>query len=386
MTSQHPVVVVGAGPYGLAVSAHLRGQGVETQTFGKPMEFWQKMPPSMHLKSTYSSITISDPQRQYTQQRYAEKSGTPVEEPVPLPFLLGYAEWFRQNNVPDIDTAYVSNVARDGKRFRVTLDDGREVAASQVVVASGVARFANIPGYARDLPETLVTHTQEHTDFSPYSGQQVVVVGGGESALESAALLHEAGAEVEVIAREPVIWINRGLANNLTRRIFYPPSDVGPAGLAWVVNFPGVFRMLPENARKTIDHRCVRPSVAPWLRHRVEHKLRVTESTSITSATPRGERLALTLSDGTSREIDHLFLGTGYAPDVERLTFLEPDLRARIIRNNGYTVLNEWFESSVPGVYFTGAIAGYTFGPICRFIAGTGACARQIARRAAATA
>jgi thioredoxin reductase len=380
------VVVVGAGPYGLAVSAHLKGRGVETLTFGKPMEFWRKMPPSMCLKSTYSSITISDPQRRFTQQRYAEKSGDPVAEPVPLPFLLGYAEWFRQHNVPDIDTTYVENVTRDGAGFRVALADGREVAASQVVVASGVAPFANIPTYARNLPDALVTHTQEHTDFSPYRGQRVAVVGSGESALESAALLHEAGAEVEVIARGPVIWINRGLANKLTRRIFYPPSDVGPAGVSWLVNYPGVFRMLPDDTRAKIDRRCVRPSVAPWLRHRVEHKLQVTENTEVMSATQTGQRLALTLSDGTTRELDHLFLGTGYAPDVERLAFLAPELRARVIRNNGYTLLNEWFESSVPGLYFTGAIAGYNFGPICRFIAGTGACARQIARRAAATA
>ncbi len=130
----------------------------------------------------------------------------------------------------------------------------------------------------------------------------------------------------------------------------------------------------------------VRPSVAPWLRHRVENQLQITENTEVAQATQTGQGLTLTLSDGTTREIDHLFLGTGYAPDVERLTFLAPELRAQVLRNNGYTLLNEWFESSVPGLYFTGAIAGYNFGPICRFIAGTGACARQISRRAAATA
>lgn len=386
MARQDPVVVVGAGPYGLAISAHLKGRGIETLTFGKPMEFWRNMPPSMCLKSTYSSITISDPQRRFTQQRYAESTTTPVSEPVPLPFLLGYAEWFRQRNVPDIDETYVSSVARDGAGFRVTLADGREVKARQVVAASGVASFANIPSYARSLPKELVTHSQDHKDFTPFNGRRAVVVGSGESALETAALLHEAGAMVEVIARGPVIWINRGLANKLTRRIFYPPSDVGPAGLSWVVNYPGLFRMLPEDARLKIDRRSVRPSVAQWLRDRVEHKLRITENTEVTRAEPSGQGLTLTLSDGTSREIDHLFLGTGYAPDVERLTYLDPDLRARVIRNNGYTILNEWFESSVPGLYFTGAIAGYTFGPICRFIAGTGATARQIARRAAATA
>lgn len=378
-----PVVVIGAGPYGMAVTAHLRGRGIETIIAGKPMEFWKGMPPSMHLKSTFSSITISDPERQYTQQRYAAVSKRPIEEPVPLDFLLGYADWFRERHTPDIQPLYAQHVASDGAGYRVTLDDGSEIKASKVVVATGVAHFARMLDYARGLPRELVTHVQEHADFSPWNGKRVAVIGSGESALETAALLHEAGADVEVIARGPVIWIDRRLANDRTRRFFYPPSDVGPAGLAWVVHYPGFFRLLPEQARVKIDQRCVRASGAQWLRSRVDGVVRITERTEVQRAEQRGERLRLWLSDGSTRDLDHLFLGTGYAPNVEKLTFLDESLRQRIATNDGYTILNEWFESSVPGLFFTGAIAGYNFGPICRFIAGTGATARQIARRAA---
>ncbi len=367
----------------MAVTAHLRNRGVETLIAGKPMEFWKRMPPGMHLKSSYSSITISDPERRYTQQRYAAASGRPAEEPVPLAFLLGYAEWFQRHNTPDILALYARHVASDGAGYRVTLEDGQEIKTSKVVIATGVAHFARYPDYTRGLPPELVTHVQDHADFSPWSGKRVAVIGSGESALESAALLHEAGAEVEIIARGPVIWIDRRLANERTRRIFYPPSDVGPAGVAWLVHYPGFFRLLPESARVRIDQRCVRASGAPWLRPRVDGVVRVTERTEIQRAEQRGDRLWLTLSDGATRELDHLFLGTGYAPDVGKLTFLDERLHQRIASNNGYTVLNEWFESSVPGLFFTGAIAGYNFGPICRFIAGTGATARQISHRVA---
>jgi cation diffusion facilitator CzcD-associated flavoprotein CzcO len=365
----------------MAVTAHLRGRGIETVTVGKPMEFWKNMPPSMHLKSTYSSITISDPVRAFTQQRYAEYKNWRVEEPVPLDFLLGYADWFRENNTPDIIEQYARHVTYDSAGYHVTLEDGQEIAASQVVIATGVAPFAVFPQYTRDLSADLVSHVQEHRDFAAWSGKRVAVIGSGESALESAALLHEAGAEVEVIARGPIIWIDRRLANERTRRLFYPSSDVGPAGVAWLVHFPGVFRMLPEQARIRIDERCVRPSGAQWIRSRVDGVVRLTPHTEVTTAAERGGGLHLTLSDGATRELDHLFLGTGYAPDVNKLTFLDQSLRRRVATSDGYTVLNEWFESSVPGLYFTGAIAGYNFGPICRFIAGTGATARQIARR-----
>lgn len=386
MGTRDRVLVIGAGPYGMAVTAHLRGRGIDTVTVGKPMEFWKNMPPSMHLKSTFSSITISDPVRAFTQQRYAEYKNWPIEEPVPLDFLLGYAEWFRENNAPNIIEQYARQVIRDDAGYHVTLDDGQQIQASQVVVATGVAPFAVFPEYTRGLSADVVTHVQDHRDFSAWSGKRVAVIGSGESALESAALLHEAGAEVEVIARGPIIWIDRRLANERTRRIFYPASDVGPAGVAWLVHFPGVFRMLPEQARIRIDERCVRPSGAQWLRSRVDGVVKLAPHTEVTTATERDGGLHLTLSDGTTRDLDHIFLGTGYAPDVNKLTFLDESLRKRIATNDGYTVLNEWFESSVPGLYFTGAIAGYNFGPICRFIAGTGSTARQIARRVAMSA
>lgn len=381
MVTRDPVVVIGAGPYGMAVTAHLRGRGVETVIAGKPMEFWKNMPPSMHLKSTFSSITISDPAREYTQQRFAAVSGRPIEEPVPLDFLLGYAAWFQEHHTPDILPLYAQNVVSDGAGYRVTLEDGQELKASQVVVATGVAHFARFPDYTHGLTSHLVSHVQDHRDFSPWAGKRVAVIGSGESALESAALLHEAGAESEVIARGPVVWIDRRLANDRTRRIFYPPSDVGPAGLAWLVHYPGIFHLLPEQARIKIDQRCVRPSGAQWLRSRVDGVVPVTQNTEVTRAEDTGNGLRLALSDGSTRDLDHLFLGTGYAPNVENLTFLDPALRKRVATSDGYTVLNQWFESSAPGLYFTGAIASNSFGPICRFIAGSGACAQQIARR-----
>jgi thioredoxin reductase len=377
-------VVIGAGPYGLSTAAYLRAKGVPTLVLGKPMEFWQKMPAGMYLKSVLSASTLFDPAESYSLRRFAQATQTPIEEPLSLPLFLSYGRWFQQQAVPEVDPVYVHALSRDGSRFLLELTDGRTIQAPRVVVAVGISRFAYLPEFARGLPASLVSHTQDHTKFTPFCGKQVVVVGRGQSALESAALLHEAGAQVELIARGPVIWINRVLYDRTgpARHLFYPPSDVGPPGLNWLIAFPLLFRRLSEDLRHRLDKRAVRPAGAQWLRSRVEGCVQITPNTRILRVEEQGEKVGLTLSDGTSRQVDHLLLGTGYRPDLEKLEFLDANLRQQIQARDGYPLLNEWFESSIPNLHFVGAVANKSFGPICRFVTGARVAAQQVTRYA----
>jgi len=382
MKQNDTTVIIGAGPYGLSVAAHLRSKNKPYYIFGKPMEFWQKMPEKMYLKSFWSAASLSAPHGKYSLNQYAAATGTREQTPIPLPYFLDYCRWFQKHTVPEIDSTFVRSLRRTDHIFQLDLEDGRTIEASHVVVATGIAPFAHIPEYARDLPESLASHTQAHTDLTDFKGRNVVVVGRGQSALEYAALLHEAGADVEVIARGPIIWINRKLYERTgpAKHIFYPPSDVGPPGLNWVIAFPRVFSHLPDKARSDIDKRAVRPAGAQWLRSRVEGKLRLTPNTQIVKATPLGQGLCCELSDGTTREVDYVFLGTGYQAHIDKLGFLDPGLRKQLQVRDGQPLQNSSFESSVPHLYFVGALAGYTFGPICRFVAGTSAAAHQISR------
>jgi thioredoxin reductase len=375
-------VVIGAGPYGLSVAAHLRARHMPMQVFGKPMEFWQKMPAKMYLKSFWSAASLSSPDGKFSLNHYASATNTHEQTPIPLPYFLDYCGWFREQHVPEIDPTFVRLLRGTDQAFQLDLMDGRTVEAGNVVVATGIAPFASTPAYARDLPETLASHTQAHTDLTGFKGRNVVVVGRGQSALEYAALLHEAGATVEVIARGPIIWINRKLYDHTgpARHIFYPPSDVGPPGLNWLIAFPRVFSRLPDKTRYQIDKRAVRPAGAQWLRPRVEGKVFLTPNTEIVKVIPQGQGLHIDLSDGTTREIDYLFLGTGYQPHIDKLDFIDPGLRKQVQDRDGQPLQNSWFESSVPHLYFVGALAGYTFGPICRFVAGASAAAHQISQ------
>jgi thioredoxin reductase len=385
---QYPVAVIGAGPYGLSVAAHLLVRGIPTVVFGKTMAFWERMPDGMFLKSVWSASSIADPQGQYSLDHYVATTGYRRQEPIPLPHFVKYGRWMQANTVAEVDSTLVRLLSRDGELFRLELDDGRSLTVASVIVATGIASFAYLPDFAHDLPEALVTHTQEHKEFSEFSGKRVVVLGRGQSAVQTAAFLCEAGADVEVIARGPIIWIQRKLyeRGGIARHIFYSPSDVGPPGLNWIIHFPSLYFQLPQELRARIDQRATRPAGAKWLRSRVEGQLVVTAGTEIVEACTESNWLRLTLGDGATRIVDHLFAATGYHPDIDRLTFIDPVLREQVRRWKSFPLLDTGFESSVPGLFFVGAISSYNFGPLTRFVAGAGVAARHIAKKLASAA
>lgn len=384
-----PVAVIGAGPYGLSVAAYLQARGIPTQVYGKTMEFWAKMPDGMHLKSVWSASSLSDPYTRFTLDRYTSFLGVPKREPITLPYFVAYGNWFARHTVRNIDSTYVRTLTRDGDgRFRLELEDGRSATARKVVVAAGIDSFATVPPFARHLPPELATHTRVHKDFERFRGKTVAVLGRGQSAVQTAAFLHEAGAaDVELLARGPVVWISRKLYRYTgpAKHIFYPSSDVGPPGLNWLIHYPMLYRRLSDELRAKVEDRATRPSGAPWLKHRVVGLVCETTGVEIERATPRGEQLDLLLSDGSTRTVDHLFLATGFRAHLASLSFLDGELRDGLRAHDGLPILNTAFEGTVPDLYFCGAIASYNFGPLCRFVVGARISARQIARHSERT-
>ena len=392
--SRLPAVVVGAGPNGLAVAAHLRDAGIETVSFGEPLESWYAhMPGGMLLRSRRRSSHIADPRQALTIGAYERAQGTRVSNPtITLEEFVDYGRWFQRTAVPEVDTRKVSAVGRDGDAFVVLLDGGDEIAASRVIVAAGLSPFMDRPEPFAALPTAVCSHSYEHADLGAFAGLRTAVIGSGQSALESAALLHEAGADVEVLARAPAIrWLGEldgavSTSRKAERRplpgVTPPPTDVGGRASGWVAAAPDVFRAVPESLHPTISYRCIRPAGAGWLRPRLVD-VPISCGRSVLDARVDGDRVNLSLNDGATQLVDRVLLGTGFKIDVRRYPFLAPELVADLELAGGYPVLRAGLESSIPGLHFVGAPAAYSFGPVMRFVVGSWYAAPAIARRAA---
>jgi cation diffusion facilitator CzcD-associated flavoprotein CzcO len=386
--------VIGAGPYGLAVASHLRDAGFAARVFGKAMDFWDRqMPVGMCLRSPREGTHISDPRRAWGLDAFEATEGAPLKMPLPLETFVRYGRWFQQQALPDVDPRQVARVERPGP-YRLTLEDGERVEAEAVVVAAGIGTFGKVPAPFAGLPPDRVSHSSDRAnrDLGRFAGRRVVVVGGGQSAIESAALLREGGAEVEVLVRQPRLrWLRYGTPlhdwlhskSNPLRPMLFPPGNIGAPGVNWLIEKPPLFQRLPRGWRDRLAAWAIRPAASGWLRPRTQG-VPIRTGRHVVAAEARGGGVALTLSDGTEITADHVLLGTGYQVDVSRYWFLAPEVLAAVRTVGGYPVLNAGFESTAAGLYFVGAPAAHSFGPICRFVAGTPFAAHTLTRLAKA--
>ncbi len=380
------VAILGAGPYGLSAAAHLvQLKGLDVRLFGEPMSFWeQHMPKQMLLRSPWAGSHIADPGNRYSLDAYRTLNGNhDLADPVPLKNFIRYGHWFHQQAGLASDRREVLRIELAPEGYRLRLEDGRTLSSRRVVVAAGIQPFAHRPAMFAGLPASLVTHTADHRDFGEFRGKEVIVIGGGQSALESAAILHESGASVEVLVRSSSLhwlgrhqWLNsKGIAG-----LFYGRGGIGQPGVSLVIQRPDLFRRLPRAIQEMWRARALRPAVAAWLKTRTQN-VTIYTGRCVHQAQVAGERLRVRWDDGTDRVVDHVLLGTGYRINVALYPFLSPELLRRIDVVDGYPRLDAGFETSLAGLHFLGAPAQWSFGPLMRFVAGTEFASRALRRR-----
>jgi thioredoxin reductase len=377
-------VVLGAGPYGLAAAASLRDRGVPVRVIGRSMDFWERMPEGMLLRSPYVASSIGSPTGPRSLDAFATDTGTTIPQPVPLEQFVEYGRWVQRHAVPDLDTREVCRVDDSTDGFRLELEDGDEVLARRLIVAAGIGYFPRIPTVFHGLPDKHVSHASAHRDLSVFCGRRVLVIGAGQSALESAALLRECGAEVQIAARAEVVhWLRRHpwlRSLGPISEMIYAPAEVGPPVWSRLVEVPHLVSRMPASRRHQLDRRSIRPAGAAWLRPRVVDSIPLSLNRQVVGANSGADGVTVTFEDGEEIVVDHVLLGTGYRVDLSRYPFLSPELLARIRRSHGYPVVGRGFESSVPGLHFLGAPSAWRFGPLMRFVAGTDFTARELAR------
>jgi len=385
MSSGHhsKVVVIGAGPYGLSVAAHLHASGLNIRIFGEPMHSWKtNMPDGMFLKSEGCASSLSGPGNGYTIGDYCAAEGlpyAPYAAPVSLDVFTKYALEFQRLFVPAVERTKVTALDRSSSKFELKLQTGETLSADRVVVATGLTRSAYIPPELSSLPSGVLSHTSAHRCLSAFQGRDVTVIGGGQSALESAALLHEAGAQVRVLVRRKLVrWNGKPSTHrrSLYARLRHPMSGLGLGYGPWFYsNAPGLFRCLPRSVRVARVRRALGPAGAGWLRERVEGRLPLLAGHSVRAA-ETSEGCALLHVEDPNQELsqlktDHVIAGTGYRFALCALPFLSARLLSQLSSLNQSPILSSHFESSVPGLYFTGLSSANQFGPAMRFLVGT---------------
>jgi thioredoxin reductase len=339
-------------PYGSAISAATRGYDV----------------------ATYARLHAFDD--------YVDRVG-----PLSLERFLGYSDWFTDQLVPDVRDLTVTNVTPEDGGFKVEFAEEGPAFARQVIVATGLLPYMHIPAELSGLPSDLMTHSSVHDRLEQFSGRRVAVIGAGQSALQTGALLLEAGAEVQVVARRHELIWEAAVAQvlRLPDYVLRPPSKLCEGWGCAFADSPDAFRLLPESVRVRKALTSFGPKGAWWLRERVEDVVDVLTGHQLRSAEPHGSGVRLHL-DGAKRssiEADHVIAGTGFRIDVSRLTYLSQEIQTGLTTRGNCPLVNRAGESTIPGMYFAGALTSVSLGPGVRFISGTHQTAPQLARSVA---
>lgn len=377
-------IIVGAGPFGLSGAAYLKDKGVGVGIFGDPMSFWRDhMPAGMYLRSNWAASHISDPHKKFTLDHFKADTGLEFQQPVPLERFVEYGQWYQQKALPDLVKCQVKGVEKNGNGFKATLEDGQVVKSKRVVIATGIAHFPWMPKEFEGKPKSHVSHSSDHSDLSRFTGKKMAVIGGGQSALDAARILCAKEAEVEVIAKQEAIrwvgehaWLHR---MGFLSWCLYSNFDVGPAGISRLVGVPNLFKLLPRSMQDPISARAIRPAGTGWQRPYLA-KVPMTVQTRVTAVDIRGDQVALKLSSGGERVVDHVIVATGYRVDMGRYHFFGDSILSGLKTVQGNPVLGRGLESSVPGLHFAGKPAAWSFGPLLNFISGSHFAGAEILR------
>ncbi len=304
--------------------------------------------------------------------------GQPIEQPVPLstssptdlgPAALRSPTWTAQRRVAGARPGSGFQPGARGRRQRVRPARRGGAAASR---PSSACRRASAPA-RRALSATPPVIAI--CGCSRAGGS--LVVGGGQSAFESAVLMHERGA---ARGRDPRASDRRscGCADTASRRrigrlgpIVYAPTDVGPLWYSRLVEKPDLlFRHLPRDVQNRIAARSIRPACSNFVRVRLDG---VRISTGCRSRPPRrvdrrpaADALRRQHARGRPPDVrDRLPRRRRPLPLPRRAPARAAPSRRRLPRPR------PGLESSVAGLHFVGAPAAWSFGPIMRFVSGS---------------
>ncbi|HZQ09645.1 MAG TPA: NAD(P)-binding domain-containing protein [Anaerolineae bacterium] len=365
-------LIVGAGPYSLATAAYAKYLGADVTVVGKPLDFWKtNMPRGMFLRS--NTRWHLDARGMATFEAYVKLRGLTEAQikPMPLDTFLDYASWFMGQYDVTPHPALVTKLEKANGAYRAQLEDGSEIQAEKVLLGLGFAFFKHVPTeLVEKLPPGSYTHTCDAVDLEYFRNKRVLIVGGRQSAFEWAALICEKGADsVHLTFRHE------------TPKFTEPNWEWVKPMVSQTLSDHSWWRRMTPDEQENIRHRfwaAGRLQLEEWLDARVHRpNIFIHSKTNIVSVTPkaqetRGEKTYdVTLDDGSTFNVHHIILATGYRPNMHKVAFLDgATILQKLAIVDGFPVLDAEFQTNLPNLYITGFAATRDFGPFFGFTVG----------------
>lgn len=198
------VIIIGAGPAGLAIAGRLHQLGINFKVLEKSEKIansWHGHYERLHLHTVkqYSHLPHKE---------FPEHYPTYVSRLDLISYLENYASNFGIEPLFNHEVTKVSKA--DGETWSIECENGEEFATENIVIASGANNIPNqVKWEGQDLFQGEITHSRNYFNHENYSGKRVLIIGMGNTGAEIALDLAENNIEVSISVRSAVCIVPR---------------------------------------------------------------------------------------------------------------------------------------------------------------------------------
>lgn len=366
------VLIIGAGPYGIALADYLDHHNVDFVICGVPFELWfNHTLDSMSIRSDRLASQIFSEKREYdlTQfifNHYPRNAREIIKVRLDIHLFRKYLQSVLNRIKFPIIHEKVDHLEEQQNGFKARLSDGRRIEATHVVLASGIQNHRYMPEVFDRLESENIVHTYYVQQYSHWKNKKVLIVGTGQSAAEAVAHLADDNRIWWQQRKDPVFYSE---PINLPKPIFN-----------FFLNLSSQFFYLPGSMKRSLGKKFVETTITPDMQLCLSHKnVQVIHG----DVNKMGLKIAgdEIIAEKNGFVFDGIVSATGYRYQVRTIGYLSKALIQKLDTIDGKIPhLNRVFQTSVKNLFMIGGITEPVFGPSQRFMIGNQFAAKTVGK------